>query len=160
MYGVLSADIVFVGVAVCTFIMSVIFYRINEVSPRSEVKEDRVRDLILDGVDHENSEMMAAINALKQEQTRLLTSYKKAVYENKEISSTVNIKKDIIRKFISSLSINYEMVSKQELKELLFKLFNEFVKKNSNYLFEPNFFPSEIHEYSNWVSTYNFFIYF
>ena len=57
MYGVLSADIVFVGVAVCTFIMSVIFYRINEVSPRSEVKEDRVRDLILDGVDHENSEM-------------------------------------------------------------------------------------------------------
>ena len=43
------------------------------------------------------------------------------------------------------------MVSKQELKDLILKLLNNLIEKNSDHLFEPSFFPSEQLSYVNWV---------
>ena len=43
------------------------------------------------------------------------------------------------------------MVSKQELKDLILKLLNNLIEKNSNHLFDPSFFPFEQSSYVNWV---------
>ena len=43
------------------------------------------------------------------------------------------------------------MVSKQELKDIILKLMNDLIEKNSNHLFEPSFFPQEESRYANWV---------
>ena len=53
--------------------------------------------------------------------------------------------------FVSSLSLNFEMVSKQELKDIILKLMNDLIEKNSNHLFEPSFFPQEESSYVSWV---------
>ncbi len=43
------------------------------------------------------------------------------------------------------------MVSKQELIDIILKLMNDLIEKNSNHLFEPSFFPQEESRYVSWV---------
>ena len=45
MYGVLSADITFIGLFICTLIISVVFHRLNETSPLQESQEQQIKDL-------------------------------------------------------------------------------------------------------------------
>ena len=151
MYGVLSADITFIGLFICTLIISVVFHRLNETSPLQESQEQQIKDFTLEGVDKDNTEISQAIEYLKQEQTKILTIFKKDIYSNQDLLSISEIKKNIVADFVSSLSLNFEMVSKQELKDLILKLLNDLIEKNSNHLFEPSFFPAEESSYVNWV---------
>ena len=151
MYGVLSADITFIGLFICTLIISVIFYRLNETSPTNITEEPQVKDFALEGIDNDNIEISEAIETLKQEQTKILSIFKKDVYSNQDLSSTLDIKRNIVSDFVSSLSLNFEMVSKQEIKDIILKLMNDLIEKNSNHLFEPSFFPQEDPSYVNWV---------
>ena len=151
MYGVLSADITFIGLFICTLIISVVFHRLNETSPLQESQEQQIKDFTLEGVDKDNTEISQAIENLKQEQTKILTIFKKDIYSNQDLLSISEIKKNIVADFVSSLSLNFEMVSKQELKDLILKLLNDLIEKNSNHLFEPSFFPAEESSYVNWV---------
>ena len=151
MYGVLSADITFIGLFICTLIISVIFHRLNETSPLQESQEQQIKDFTLEGVDKDNTEISQAVETLKQEQTKILTIFKKDIYSNQDLLSISEIKKNIVADFVSSLSLNFEMVSKQELKDLILKLLNDLIEKNSNHLFEPSFFPAEESSYVNWV---------
>ena len=139
MYGVLSADLIFIGLFICTLIISVIFYRLNETSPTNVTQEPQVKDFALDGIDNDNIEISEAIETLKQEQTKILSIFKKDVYSNQDLSSILDIKRKIASDFVSSLSLNFEMVSKQELKDIILKLMNDLIEKNSNHLFEPSF---------------------
>ena len=150
-YGVLSADITFIGLFICTLIISVIFYRLNETSPTNDTREQQLKDFTLKDFYKDNIEISEAIETLKQEQTKILTIFKKDVYSNQDLLSISDIKNNIVADFISSLSLNFEMVSKQELKELILKLLDDFIEKNSNHLFEPFFFPLEESSYVNWV---------
>ena len=151
MYGVLSADITFIGLFICTLIISVIFYRLNETSPTNVNQGPQVKDFALDGIDNDNIEISEAIETLKREQTKILTIFKKNVYSNQDLSSVLDIKRNIVSDFVSSLSLNFEMISKQELKDIIMKLMNNLIEKNSNHLFEPSFFPQEESSYVNWV---------
>ncbi len=151
MYGVLSADITFIGLFICTLIISVIFYRLNETSPTNVNQEQQIKDFALEDIDNDNIEISEAIETLKQDQTKILTTFKKDVYSNENLSSMLDIKRNIVSDFVSSLSLNFEMVSKQELKEIILKLINDLIEKNSNHLFEPSFFPQEESSYVNWV---------
>ena len=63
-YGVLSADITFIGLFICTLIISVIFYRLNETSPLYEAQEQQIKDFNLEGVDKDNMEISEAIETL------------------------------------------------------------------------------------------------
>ena len=80
MYGVLSADITFIGLFICTLIISVVFHRLNETSPLQESQEQQIKDLTLEGVDKDNKEISQAIETLKQEQTKILTIFKRDIY--------------------------------------------------------------------------------
>ena len=80
MYGVLSADITFIGLFICTLIISVIFYRLNETSPTNLSQEQKVKDFTLEGIDKDNIEISEAIENLKKEQTKILSLFKKDVY--------------------------------------------------------------------------------
>jgi len=151
MYGVLSADITFIGLFICTLIISVVFHRLNETSPLQEAKEQQIKDFTFEGFDKDNTEISEAIETLKQEQTKILTIFKKDIYSNQDLLSISEIKKNIVADFVSSLSLNFEMVSKHELKDLILKLLNDLIEKNSNHLFEPSFFPAEESSYVNWV---------
>ena len=151
MYGVLSADITFIGLFICTLIISVIFYRLNETSPTNVTQEPQVRDFVLDGIDNDNIEISEAIEILKQEQTKILSIFKKDIYSNQDLSSLLDIKRNIVSDFVSSLSLSFEMVSKQELKDIILKLMDDLIEKNSNHLFEPSFFPQEESRYVSWV---------
>ncbi len=151
MYGVLSADITFIGLFICTLIISVIFYRLNESSPTNVTQETQVKYFALEDIDSDNIEISEAIETLKQEQTRILSIFKKNVYSNQDLSSMLDIKRNIVSDFVSSLSLNFEMVSKQELKDIILKLINELIEKNSNHLFEPSFFPQDESSYVSWV---------
>ena len=152
MYGVLSADITFIGLFICTLIISVIFYRLNENSPSNATPEKEIKDFTLGGYDEDNTEITEAVEILKQEQTKILSVFKRDIYANEDLLSISQIKNNIVSEFISSLSLNFEMVSKQELKDLILKLLNNLIEKNSNHLFEPSFFPIEQSSYVNWVS--------
>ena len=151
MYGVLSADISFIGLFICTLIISVIFYRLNETSPTNVKQEVQVKDFALEGIDNDNIEISEAIETLKQEQTKIMTTFKIDVYSNLELPSISDIKRNIVSDFVSSLSLNFEMVSKLELKDIILRLMNDLIEKNSNHLFEPSFFPQEDPSYVNWV---------
>ena len=83
--------------------------------------------------------------------TKILTIFKKDVYSNQDLLGISEIKKNIVADFVSSLSLNFEMVSKQELKDLILKLLNDLIEKNSNHLFEPSFFPLEESSYVSWI---------
>jgi hypothetical protein len=151
MYGVLSADLTFIGLFICTLVISVIFYRLNETSPSSATEVDSVNNFTMEGVNEDNSEINEAIDLLKQEQTKMLSFFKKEIYSKKDLTSISEIKKNIVSDFISSLSLNFEMVSKQELEEIILRLISDLINKNSDYLFEPNFFPSDQTDYASWV---------
>ena len=151
MYGVLSADITFIGLFICTLIISVVFHRLDETSPLQEPQEQQIKDFTLEGVDKDNTEISQAVETLKQEQTKILTIFKKDIYSNQDLLSISEIKKNIVADFVSSLSLNFEMVSKQELKDLILKFLNDLIEKNSNHLFEPSFFPQEESRYVSWV---------
>jgi hypothetical protein len=151
MYGVLSADLTFIGLFICTLVISVIFYRLNETSPSSATEVDSVNNFTMEGVNEDNSEINEAIDLLKQEQTKMLSFFKKEIYSKKDLTSISEIKKNIVSDFISSLSLNFEMVSKQELEDLILRLISDLINKNSDYLFEPNFFPSDQTDYASWV---------
>ena len=151
MYGVLSADITFIGLFICTLIISVVFHRLNENSPSNSTPEKEIKDFTLGGYDEDNTEIAEAIEILKQEQTKILSVFKRDIYSNEDHLSISEIKNNIVSEFVSSLSLNFEMVSKQELKDLILKLLNNLIEKNSNHLFEPSFFPLEQSSYVNWV---------
>ena len=151
MYGVLSANITFIGLFISTLIISVFFYRLNETSPSHATLEEGVKDFNLEGIDNDNIEVSEAVEALKQEQTKILSVFKRDIYSNEDLLSISEIKKQIVSDFVSSLSLNFEMVSKQELKDVILKLLNNLIEKNSDHLFEPSFFPSEQLSYVNWV---------
>ena len=151
MYGVLSADITFIGLFMCTLIISVIFYRLNENSPANATPEKEIKDFTLGGYDEENTEITEAVEILKQEQTKILSVFKRDIYSNEDFLSISEIKNNIVSEFVSSLSLNFEMVSKQELKDLILKLLNNLIEKNSNHLFEPSFFPLDHSSYVDWV---------
>ena len=151
MYGVLSADITFIGLFICTLIISVIFYRLNENSPSNATPEKEIKDFTLSGYDEDNTEIAEAVKILKQEQTKILSVFKRDIYSNEDHLSISEIKNNIVSEFVSSLSLNFEMVSKQELKDLILKLLDNLIEKNSNHLFEPSFFPFEQSSYVNWV---------
>ncbi len=152
MYGVLSADIIFIGLFISTLIISVIFYRLNENSPSNATPDKEIKDFTSGGYDENNTEITEAVEILKQEQTKILSVFKRDIYANEDLLSISQIKNNIVSEFISSLSLNFEMVSKQELKDLILKLLNNLIEKNSNHLFEPSFFPIEQSSYVNWVS--------
>ena len=80
MYGVLSADITFIGLFISTLIISVIFYRLNETSPSNATPEEKIKDFNLEGIDSDNIELCEAVEALKQEQTKILTVFKRDIY--------------------------------------------------------------------------------
>ncbi len=151
MYGVLSADLIFIGLFICTLFILVVFYRLSETSLTNVTQEQQVKDCTLEGVDKDNIEISEAIETLKQEQTKILTIFKKDVYSNQDLLSISKIKENIVADFVSSLSLNFEMVSKQELEDLILKLLNDLIETNSNHLFEPFFFPVEESSYVNWV---------
>ena len=151
MYGVLSADITFIGLFISTLIILVIFYRLNETSPSNTEPKEDIKDFTLEGYDKDNAEIIDAVEILKQEQTKLLSVFKREIYSHDDLFSISEIKKNIVSEFVSSLSLSFEMVSKQELKDLILKLLNDLIEKNSNHLFEPSFFPSEQSSYVNWV---------
>jgi len=151
MYGVLSADITFIGLFIVTLIISVIFHRLNETSPLNAAQEKEIKDFTLEGVDKDNIEISEAVETLKQEQIKILSVFKKDIYSNEDLLSISEIKNNIVSEFVSSLSLNFEMVSKQELKDLTLKLLNNLIEKNSNHLFEPSFFPSDQPGYAKWV---------
>ena len=92
MYGVLSADITFIGLFICTLIISVIFYRLNETSPTNVTQESQVKDFALEGIDNDNFEISEAIETLKREQTKILSIFKKDVYSNQDLSSMLDIR--------------------------------------------------------------------
>ena len=150
-YGVLSADITFIVLFICTLIISVFFYRLNETYPSNVTREQQEKGFTLEGVDKDNIEIAEAIETLKQEQTKILAIFKKDIYSNQDPLGISEIKKNIVDDFVSSLSLNFEIVSKQELKDLILKLLNELIEKNSNHLFEPSFFPLEESRYVSWV---------
>ena len=127
MYGVLSADITFIGLFICTLIISVIFYRLNETSPTNVIQEPQEKNA-LEGIDNDNIEISEAIETLKQEQTKILSIFKKDVYSNQDLSSMLDIKRNIVSDFVSSLSLNFEMVSKQELKDIILKFMNDLIE--------------------------------
>ena len=151
MYGVLSADITFIGLFISTLIISVIFYRLNDNSPSNATPDKEIKDFTSGGYDENNTEITEAVEILKQEQTKILSVFKRDIYANEDLLSISQIKNNIVSEFISSLSLNFEMVSKQELKDLILKLLNNLIEKNSNHLFEPSFFPFEQSSYVNWV---------
>ncbi len=151
MYGVLSADITFIGLFIITLIILVIFYRLNETSPSNAIPKKEIKDFTLEGYDKDNTEITEAVEILKQEQTKILSAFKRDVYSKDDLFSIPEIKKNIVSEFVSSLSLNFEMVSKQELKDLILKLLNDLIDKNSNHLFDPSFFPLEQSSYVNWV---------
>ncbi len=150
-FGVLSADITFIGLFISTLIISVIFYRLNETSPSSAIQKEQIKDFTLEGIDKDNDEVSEAVENLKHEQTKILSVFKRDIYSNEELLSVSEIKKNIVSEFVSSLSLNFEMISKQELKDLILKLLNSLIEKNSDHLFEPSFFPSDQSNYANWV---------
>ena len=151
MYGVLSADITFIGLFICTLIISVIFYRLNEASPSNATPEKEIKDFTSEGYDKDNTEINEAVEILKQEQTKILAVFKRDIYSIDNLLSISEIKNSIVSEFVSSLSLNFEMVSKQELKDLILKLLNNLIEKNSTHLFEPSFFPIDQSGYVNWV---------
>ena len=130
MYGVLSADITFIGLFISTLIISVIFYRLNETSPSNANSENKIKDFTVEKYDKDNGEIIEAVEILKQEQTKILSAFKRDIYSNDDVSSISEIKKNIVSEFVSSLSLNFEMVSKQELKDLILKLFNNLIERN------------------------------
>ena len=151
MYGVLSADITFIGLFIATLIISVIFHRLNETSPLNVTPETEIKDFSSEDYDKDNIEVNEAVEILKQEQTKILSVFKRDIYLNDNFLSISEIKNNIVSEFVSSLSLSFEMVSKQELKDIILKLLNNLIEKNSNHLFEPSFFPSEQSSYVNWV---------
>ena len=150
-YGVLSADLTFIGLFISTLIISVIFYRLNETSPSQSAEEKGIKDFTLEGIDKDNNEVSEAVETLKQEQTKILSVFKRDIYSSEELLSVSEIKKNIVSEFVSSLSLDFEMISKQELKDLILKLLNNLIEKNSNHLFEPSLFPTDQSSYVNWV---------
>ena len=107
MYGVLSADITFIGLFICTLIISVIFYRLNETSPLHEAQEQQIKDFNLEGVDKDNIEISEAIETLKQEQTKILSVFKKDIYSNQDLLSVSDIKKTNLAYDVSALTIKF-----------------------------------------------------
>ena len=77
MYGVLSANLTFIGLFICTLIMSVIFYRLNETSPTNVTLESQVIDFALEGIDNDNIEVSEAIETLKREPQQSFQSFRK-----------------------------------------------------------------------------------
>ena len=66
MYGVLSADITFIGLFICTLIISVIFHRLNENSPSNATPEEAIKDFTLGGYDEDNTEITEAVEILNR----------------------------------------------------------------------------------------------
>ncbi len=59
--------------------ISVVFHRLNETSPLQESREQQIRDFTLEGVDKDNTEISEAMETLKQEQTKILTIFRKDI---------------------------------------------------------------------------------
>jgi len=125
MYGVLSADITFIGLFICTLIISVVFHRLNETSPLQESQEQQIKDFTLEGVDKDNTEISQAIENLKQEQTKILTIFKKDIYSNQDLLSISEIKKNLAENKIDQM----KKAALKEIRDASVKIAVDSVKK-------------------------------
>ena len=150
-YGVLEANITYIGLFIASLIISVIFYRLDETSPKENDNNNQINDFSIKGIDQQNEEILTAAECLRQEQTKLLAGLKSRIYANQDFSNLKQIKTEIIKDFINTLSIKYELTTKQELQDLLSGLFNDLESKNINFLFDPKFFPNDEKGYIDWA---------
>ena len=150
-YGVLEANITYMVIFIASLIISVIFHRLDEISSVENNNKSEIKDFSVKGIDQQNEEILAATECLRQEQTKLLADLKSRVYANQDFSNLKQIKSEIIKDFINTLTIKYELTTKQELKDLLSTLFNDLKSKNINFLFDPKFFPKESKSYIDWI---------
>jgi hypothetical protein len=150
-YGVLDANISYIGLFIGALIVSVIFYRLGENSPKDVTGDVTINEISSDGIDNDNTELAAAVETLNQAQTKLLTEFKSKIYNSEEILNLKVIKNTIIREFINNLSIGYELTTKPELQDVLLRLFDKLLINNVNFLFDPNFYPSELRAYGDWI---------
>ena len=150
-YGVLEANFTYILLFIASLIISVIFYRLDETSPVESNNKSEVKDFSVEGIDQQNEEILAATGCLRQEQTKLLADLKSRVYANQDFANLKQIKSEIIKDFINTLTIKYELTTKQELQDLLSALFNDLESKNINFLFDPKFFPKDSKGYIDWI---------
>ncbi len=150
-YGVLEANITYIVLFIASLIISVIFYRLGESSSIENNNKSEIKDFSAEGIDQQNEEILAATECLRQEQTKLLADLKSRVYANQDFSNLKQMKSEIIKDFINTLTIKYELTTKQELKDLLSGLFDDLENKNINFLFDPKFFPNESKSYIDWI---------
>ncbi len=150
-YGVLEADITYIGLFIASLIISVILYRVDETSPKENENTKEIRDFSVEGIDDQNLEILTATECLRKDQTKLLADLKTKIYMNQDFSDLKEIKTEILKDFINNLDIKYELTTKHELQDLLSTLFNDLESKNVNFLFDPNFFPNDIKAYIEWI---------
>ncbi len=150
-YGVLEANITYICLFIASLVVSVVFYRLDETSVKDNEKPSVGKSFSLEGIDLENDEIVAATECFRLEQTKLLADLKSRIYLDKKLPNLKEIKIEIIKNFINTLTIKYELTSKQELQDVLIRLFSDLEKKNTNFLFDPNFFPSDKKSYTDWT---------
>ncbi len=150
-YGVLEAEITYIGLFIGFLIISLVFYKLNETPSEKSDNKSQIKDLSLQGFDHQNEEVLTAIESLRQEQTKLLAELKSKVYMSQDFPNLKQIKTEILKDFIKTLTIKYEFITKQELQDLLSNLFNDLERKNITFLFDPNFFPNDTNFYIDWT---------
>ncbi len=150
-YGVLEANIKYIIIFIASLIISVIFYRLDETSSITNDNKIEIKDFSIKGIDQQNEEILVASECLRQEQTKLLADLKSRVYANQDFSNLKQIKSEIIKDFINTLTLKYELTTKQELQDILSGLFNDLERKNINFLFDPKFFPNEPKSYIDWI---------
>ena len=150
-YGVLEANISYIGLFIASLIISVVFYRLDETSPKDNGNQNEIKDFSVKGIDQQNEEIVSATECLRQEQTKLLADLKSRIYTNKDFTNLKQVKAEVIKDFINTLTIKYELTTKQELQDLLSGLFNDLESKNINFLFDSKFFPSDEKDYIDWT---------
>jgi hypothetical protein len=150
-YGVLDANITYIGLFIAALIVSVIFYRLGENYPKDVAGDVTINEINSDGIDSDNTELSKAVESLKQAQIKLLTEFKSKIYTSEELVNLKEIKSNIIRDFINNLSISYELTTKPELQDVLLRLFDKLLINNINFLFDPTFYPNELNAYRDWI---------
>ena len=81
-YGVLEANIKYIGLFIASLIISVVFYRLDETSSKENDNNNEIKDFSVKGIDQQNEEILIATECLRQEQTKLLADLKSIIYSN------------------------------------------------------------------------------
>ena len=75
-YGVLEANITYMVLFIASLIISVILYRLDEISSIENNNKSEIKDFSVEGIDQQNEEILTATECLRQEQTKLLADLK------------------------------------------------------------------------------------